>query len=58
MSDDNKMIGTIKIVEFPTRRDFDDYMANEPYVTGGVWKEVQVTGFRTGPSYKLPSSDS
>lgn len=52
LDNDGRMIGTIKIVQFETEEAFQDYMASEPFVTGGVWKDIQVLPFKMGPSYK------
>lgn len=51
LNDSGEMIGTIKIVEFESREEFDNYLAAEPYATGSVWKDIQVVPFRMGPSY-------
>lgn len=52
LNDDGKMVGTIKIVEFETQAEFDEYWASEPYVTGEVWKSYEIVPFKTGPPYR------
>jgi uncharacterized protein YciI len=34
------------IVQFETKEDFQKWYDNEPYITGGVWKEIVVKPFR------------
>ena len=36
------MKGSVLVVEFPDRAAVDDYLANEPYVTEGVWVKTEV----------------
>ena len=43
---DGNMRGSIMIVQFETPRDFQNWYDNEPYITGRVWKEIEVKPFR------------
>lgn len=52
LDDSGRMVGTIKIVQFDTEDAFQRYMDSEPFVTGGVWKNIQVLPFKMGPSYR------
>jgi uncharacterized protein YciI len=40
------MIGSACIVEFEDRAALDAWLADDPYVTGGVWQDIEVTPFR------------
>lgn len=41
--DDNKnMIGSILIFDFKDKDELDAYLEKEPYVTWGVWKDIQI----------------
>lgn len=42
-----EMIGSMLLVDFPDRADVDAWLADDPYVTGGVWQEIEVMPFRT-----------
>ncbi|MBI2730781.1 MAG: hypothetical protein HYX40_08530 [Sphingobacteriales bacterium] len=44
--DDGNMRGSIMIVQFETAEDFQDWYNNEPYITGGVWKNIEVKSFK------------
>lgn len=46
LDDDGNMRGSIMIVQFETKEDFQNWYDNEPYITGGVWKEIEVKPFR------------
>jgi len=41
------MVGSMLLVEFPDRSGVDAWIEADPYVTDGVWREVEVTPFRT-----------
>ncbi len=46
LDDAEVMIGSAAIVDFPTRADLDAWLAQDPYVTGGVWQRIEVRPFR------------
>ena len=46
LDDENNMRGSIMIVQFETKEDFQQWYDNEPYITGGVWKAIEVKPFR------------
>ena len=41
------MIGSMLLVEFPDREGVDAWLAGDPYVTDGVWRDIEVHPFRT-----------
>jgi uncharacterized protein YciI len=47
LNETGDMVGSMLQVEFPGREDVDDWLARDPDVTDGVWKEVEVHPFRT-----------
>ena len=40
------MIGSVVLADFPSREAFDEWLAGDPYVTGGVWQEIEVRPYR------------
>jgi uncharacterized protein len=50
------MIGSMLLVDFPRREDLDAWLARDPYVTDGVWHDIEVTPFRTAVGAWQPSS--
>ena len=47
LSDVGDMIGSMLLVEFPDREGVDDWLSGDPYVTDGVWQDIEVHPFRT-----------
>jgi uncharacterized protein YciI len=41
-----QMVGSMVLVEFPSRAEVDAWLAADPYVTGQVWEHVTVHAFR------------
>ena len=46
LDDDGNMRGSVLLVDFPSRPELDAWIDDDPYVTGGVWQEVEVAPFR------------
>lgn len=46
LSDTGIMIGSMIVYEFPDRDALDERLKSEPYITGGVWKKIEIKPFR------------
>lgn len=46
LDDSGKMIGSMILYEFPDRAALDEKLKDEPYVTEGVWKKIEIKPFR------------
>lgn len=46
LNDAGSMIGSAVIVEYPSRAELNEWLTTDPYVTGGVWVDIQVQPFR------------
>lgn len=46
LDEENNMRGSIMIVQFESQEDFQKWYDNEPYITNGVWKDIEVKPFR------------
>jgi uncharacterized protein YciI len=46
LDDSGKMIGSVIVYEFPDRQSLDEKLREEPYITGGVWKKIEIQPFR------------
>ncbi len=46
LNENDEMIGSTLCVEFETREDLDEWLANDPYVTEGVWQDITVQPIR------------
>ena len=52
LTDENgKMTGSLVITNFPSRKEFDEWLAMEPYVMGKVWENITVLTGELGPSF-------
>lgn len=51
LDDHDKMIGSMLVLDFPTRDALDAWLAVEPYMVGDVWRKVEVQPCRVGPSF-------
>ena len=48
-----EMVGSATIVEFPSRAELDAWLAADPYVTGDVWRRIEVRPFRVAVPEEL-----
>lgn len=46
LSDEGKMIGSMILYEFPDKATLDEQLKDEPYITEGVWKKIDIKPFR------------
>ena len=53
LDDSGKMIGSIMIVDFPSREDLDDWLRVEPYIVGKVWEKVETRPCKVGPTFAV-----
>jgi uncharacterized protein len=51
LDDDDKMIGSMLILEFPSRAELNEWLEIEPYVTGDVWRETEILPVKVSPSF-------
>ena len=42
LDDEGKMKGSVLIMEYESREQLDEYLANEPYVQENVWQNIEV----------------
>lgn len=46
LDEEGTMVGSVVMVAFPSRAELDEWLAIDPYVTGGVWQRLEVQPFR------------
>jgi uncharacterized protein len=58
LDSNDKMTGSMLVLEFPSRAELDAWLAVEPYVTGDVWREITILPAKVGPrfSHQMPSN--
>lgn len=42
LDEEGKMIGSMMVVNFPSRDDLDQWLKVEPYVVGNVWQKIDI----------------
>lgn len=40
--DNNEMVGSMLLMDFPSRKKLDEWLKIEPYITGKVWKSIEI----------------
>ena len=55
LDEGGQMVGSVMVLDFATREDLDSWLSSDPYVTGGVWEEIEVHPFRAAVGSWLPS---
>ena len=46
LDDSGMMKGSVILYEFPDRETLDERLEDEPYITKGVWKKIEIRPFR------------
>jgi uncharacterized protein len=54
LDDAGDMVGSILLTDFSGREEVEAWIADDPYVTGGVWKQIEVLDFRPAVGAWLP----
>ncbi|MDX2084474.1 MAG: YciI family protein [Candidatus Melainabacteria bacterium] len=52
LSKHNQMMGSMLVVEFPDRAAVEAWLAEEPYVQGKVWDQVEVYPYAIPPVFQ------
>lgn len=52
LDENEKMVGSILVVDFANRDEVDAWLKTEPYVTGKVWLKVDVRPCRVAPMFQ------
>jgi len=42
LDDEGKMIGSMAVMDFPSEKELQEWLTKEPYITGNVWKTVEI----------------
>jgi uncharacterized protein len=46
IDDEGRTVGSMVLVDYPSRAEVDAWLAADPYTTGQVWEHVTVQAFR------------
>lgn len=42
LDDDDKMIGSMAVMDFPSKKELNEWLKREPYVVGDVWRDIEI----------------
>jgi uncharacterized protein len=51
LDENEKMIGSMMVVEYPSREELDQWLKEEPYFTGKVWEKIEVQPCKVPPLF-------
>lgn len=46
LNDEEKMIGSMMVVQFETKEQLQQWLDTEPYITGKVWQKIDIRPFK------------
>lgn len=52
LDDDEETIGSLRVMQFESRSQLDDWLDDEPYVTHRVWQKIDIKRCRMGPAFE------
>ena len=51
LNEDEKMIGSAVVYDFPSRRELNICLKKEPYILNNVWQKIDIKPCKVGPSF-------
>jgi uncharacterized protein YciI len=54
LDDGGRMVGSMVLADFPDRAALDEWVSNDPYVTGDVWRRIEVVPYRAAVGAWMP----
>ena len=51
LDEEGRMIGSMMVVDYPSKAELDEWLRNEPYVVGDVWRTIEVKPCRVAPLF-------
>jgi uncharacterized protein len=51
LMDGDKMVGSMMVLEYPTRKALEAWLNEEPYITQNVWDDVSINECKIAPSF-------
>jgi uncharacterized protein YciI len=52
-TDEGEPLGSAAVGNFENRAALDEWLRNDPYVTNGVWQDIEILSYKVSPHYKL-----
>jgi len=57
LHDDGSMKGSMILVDFPSEKELHEWLDKEPYVVGGVWKDITIHKSNTRDPWQYNRSE-
>lgn len=51
LNDEGKMIGSMMVVDYPSREELENWLKVEPYVVEKVWEKIDIQPCRVAPIF-------
>ncbi len=51
LDESGNMCGSVMILEYPSRKELDEWLANEPYILNKVWEKWEIQECKIGPTF-------
>lgn len=51
LDDNGKMRGSMKVVDFPSREELENWLRVEPYVVANVWQKIEIKPCKVAPIF-------
>ncbi|MEB1808322.1 MAG: YciI family protein [Bacillaceae bacterium] len=51
LDDEGKMIGSVMVVDYPSKEALDEWLKVEPYVVQNVWQKIDVQSCKVAPTF-------
>lgn len=58
LDDNGDTIGSMRVMEFPSRKELDEWLEYEPYVINEVWKDIEIRPCKMGPAFEWMTLES
>jgi uncharacterized protein YciI len=55
LDENEKMIGSAVVVDFPSREEIDKWLEVEPYIINNVWKKVEIKPYKVAGIFMEPN---
>ncbi len=51
IDDEGQMCGSVMVLDYPSRKELDEWLKVEPYIVDDVWERWTVQECKVGPSF-------
>lgn len=52
LDDNEQTIGSMRVLQYESRAELDEWLENEPYVQQNVWQSIDIKRCRMGPAFE------